>query len=116
MLFRSVIRVSAEAGINAYLPIWQKSRRAVVEEFLAAGFKALIVVINEKLCDKAFLGRTLDYQLIRELEEAGVDAAGENGEFHTAVIGGPIFTKDIAITLSERRYDNGYWFQPISLA
>jgi len=108
--------ICAQADITAYHPLWQKSRRQVVHEFITAGFKAMIVVVNEKLCDKVFLGRMLDLALIEELEEQGVDPCGENGEFHTVVIGGPIFRHDLPLRTGPEQYHDGYWFLPVNVS
>jgi diphthamide synthase (EF-2-diphthine--ammonia ligase) len=42
-----------------------------------------------------FLGRIIDKALVDELESIGIDACGENGEFHTFVFDGPLFKKQL---------------------
>jgi len=64
---------------------------------------------------KELLGRELDKNLLRILEKKGVDLAGENGEYHTMVTGGPIFTNNIEYNLEEKIFFNGYWFQNVSV-
>lgn len=86
-----VERVCRESGLVAHQPLWQGVRRDLVCEFIAAGFKAIIVVVNEKQIPAKFLGHEIDENLIDELEAIGVDACGENGEFHTFVYDGPLF-------------------------
>ena len=44
-----------------------------------------------------FLGRTIDRRLVHELEALGLDASGENGEYHTLVTGGPLFSKALQV-------------------
>lgn len=41
--------------------------------------------------DPAWLGRTLDRDLLDEMEARGIDLAGERGEYHTLVMDGPGF-------------------------
>ncbi|MFA4888159.1 MAG: diphthine--ammonia ligase [Candidatus Omnitrophota bacterium] len=41
-----VERVCSESGLNAILPLWQRSREPLMGEFIAAGFKAVIVAVN----------------------------------------------------------------------
>lgn len=53
--------------------------------------------------------------LLKIFEKRGVDLAGENGEYHTMVTGGPIFTNDIEYKLEEKIFFNGYWFQNLSV-
>lgn len=93
-----VVRVCGESGITPHLPLWKENRRKLVMEFLDAGFQAKIVVINTSKMPERFLGRSIDHALIGELESIGVDACGENGEFHTFVYDGPLFKKKLNIT------------------
>ena len=68
---------------------------------------------DDKLLGKELLGRELDKNLIKIFEKRGFDPAGENGEYHTLVTGGPIFTNDIEYKLEEKIFFNGYWFQNV---
>ncbi|MDD5014838.1 MAG: diphthine--ammonia ligase [Atribacterota bacterium] len=110
-----VKKVCNKTNILEYLPLWKKPRRKIVQEFFDNGFKAIIVAVKDKLLDKELLGRELDKSLIRILGKKGVDLAGENGEYHTMVTGGPIFKSDIEYKLEEKIFFNGYWFQNVSV-
>jgi len=110
-----VKKVCNKTNILEYLPLWKKPRRKIVQEFIDDGFKAIIVTVKNKWLDKELLGRELDENLIGILEKKGVDLAGENGEYHTMVTGGPIFKKDIEYKLEEKLFFNGYWFQNVSV-
>jgi uncharacterized protein (TIGR00290 family) len=110
-----VKKVCNKTNILEYLPLWKKPRRKIVQEFIDDEFKAIIVTVKDKLLDKELLGRELDENLIGILEKKGVDLAGENGEYHTMVTGGPIFKKDIEYKLEEKLFFNGYWFQNVSV-
>jgi uncharacterized protein (TIGR00290 family) len=89
-------RVCAAAGLTARLPLWGESRRALVDEFLAAGFKAIVVCVNGKHLSADFCGREFDAAFLADLPP-GVDACGENGEFHTFVYDGPAFAAPVAL-------------------
>lgn len=102
--------VCREAGLAVGLPLWQEDRRALAEEFIGLGFKAVIVTINEKMLDLRFLGREYTRGLLEELEREGVDLCGENGEFHTAVLDGPLFSKPIEVKMGETVKRDGYGF------
>jgi diphthine-ammonia ligase len=90
-------RVSSQARIQSLHPLWQRDRRAVVEGFLERGYEAVIVVVRDSALDRSFLGRRLDHELINDLEGAGVDICGENGEFHTLVVDGPLFASPLQL-------------------
>ena len=88
-------KVCAAAGIEAVLPLWLEPRRKLVDEFLAAGFKAVVVCVNGDYLGTEFCGREFDAAFLADLPE-GVDACGENGEFHTFVYDGPAFSRPVA--------------------
>jgi uncharacterized protein (TIGR00290 family) len=88
-------KVCAAAGIEAVLPLWQAPRRALVDELLALGYRARVVTVDARFLDASFCGRMFDAGFIADLPD-GVDACGENGEFHTFVVDGPRFARPVA--------------------
>lgn len=84
-------KVCAAAGIAPFLPLWQKPRRELARQFVALGFTAVIVAVRRGVVPVEFLGRPFDGATIAALEGLGIDTAGEAGEFHTFVTGGPVF-------------------------
>ena len=88
-------KVCSEAGLIALLPLWNEKRLDMVHEFLDAGFKARIVCVDGQILDESYVGREFNYEFISSLP-AGVDACGENGEFHTFVYDGPNFNHPVA--------------------
>ena len=111
-----VEKVCQQAGFQAHLPLWQKSRRELICEFIELGFKAVVIVVDSEKLDETFLGRTLDMTFIAEMERMEIDPAGENGEYHTVVVDGPIFAGAISYELGEIERENGKLFQDISPA
>jgi uncharacterized protein (TIGR00290 family) len=89
--------VCAQAGISARHPLWQSGRPELVEELLARGWTAFVVVVRRPLLAESILGRRFDRALVDELDAAGVDVCGENGEFHTVVGDGPLFSTPLCI-------------------
>jgi uncharacterized protein (TIGR00290 family) len=83
-------KVCAAAGLRAELPLWQQPRRALVDEFLALGYRARVVCVDARFLDASFCGREFDAGFIADLPPE-VDACGENGEFHSFVFDGPRF-------------------------
>jgi len=75
----------------------------------------MIIVINENYMDKKHLGKILDKDLVNEFEEIGIDPNGENGEYHSVVLDGPIFNYPIKVKKQDKLYNKGYWFQEIEL-
>lgn len=84
-------------GIEALFPLWKQPREAVVREFIDLGFHAVIKKVKKGVMDAAYLGQTLTHELVDELIENSIDACGENGEYHTIVLNGPIFKHEVKV-------------------
>ena len=67
---------------------------------IAGGLRAQVVCVDSEQLDAGFSGRDFDDALLRDLP-AGCDPCGENGEFHTLVHAGPMFSAPIAVSKGE---------------
>jgi diphthamide synthase (EF-2-diphthine--ammonia ligase) len=56
--------------------------------------------VDTRRLDPAFAGREFERQLLRDLP-ADVDPCGENGEFHSCVYEGPMFSHPLQVTPGE---------------
>jgi uncharacterized protein (TIGR00290 family) len=83
-------RLYAKDGIGCVFPLWKTDTRELLHQFIASGFKAIIVCVNPALLDPGFCGRLLDHQFLQDLPSS-VDPCGENGEYHSFVFDGPLF-------------------------
>ncbi len=101
------------AGLSGCFPLWQMDRKKAVEEFLAAGFTARITTVNTKYMDTSYLGEALSADLLARLENEGVDVCGENGEYHTLVVDGPLFKKAFSYEVGDVILDHGYGKLPV---
>lgn len=81
-------------GQVAVFPLWKRDTTQLYKDFIKNGFKAVTVCINSDLLDPRFCGRILDESFLADLPR-GVDPCGENGEFHTFVFDGPVFSRPI---------------------
>ena len=93
-------RLYERDGLTCLFPLWEQQTINLVHEFIENGFKAVIVAVNGDLLDKKYCGRMLDWSFINSLPST-VNNCGENGEYHSFVVGGPIFSKPIDFTLDE---------------
>jgi uncharacterized protein (TIGR00290 family) len=84
----------AAAGRGALFPVWGRDTTELAHEFIDLGFEATLICIDPRVLDQSFAGRAFDRSLLAELPP-DVDPCGENGEFHTFVHAGPIFTEPI---------------------
>ena len=94
-------RVCREAGLAHCLPLWHRNRLELARESIALGFKAIVVCVDSRYLGDEFCGRMFDEAFIRDLPP-GVDACGENGEFHTFVFDGPSLQRPVEFVLKGR--------------
>lgn len=92
-------KVCTAADITPCLPLWQGDRRELADEVLASGFRAVVVCTDARYLGDEFCGREYNAQFISDLPP-GVDACGENGEFHTFVYDGPCFRHPVDFSLA----------------
>lgn len=98
-----VERVCNETGMQALLPLWQRTRESLMEEFISAGFKAVIVTVNLEFLGSKWLGRQIDSEFVKDIKRLSqVDLCGENGEYHTFVYDGPIFKRPVAFATTKK--------------
>lgn len=107
-----VERVAALGGTNAYLPLWQADRAELMRDVLAVGFKPMLVAVRDGKLPPDLLGEVIDEPMLARFEEHGVDLAGENGEYHTVVVDGPIFGKPLSVAPGPEGVSlrDGVWF------
>jgi uncharacterized protein (TIGR00290 family) len=98
--------------MSAIFPIWKRDTQELAQEFCAMGFRAVAVCIDSKKLSREFAGREVDESFFRDLP-AGVDRCGENGEFHTFVYDGPIFSDAIPVERGEVVERDGFYFRDL---
>ena len=108
-----VERVCSSVQIQSYEPLWKTPRRDLLDKFFKLRFRATIVAVKQGALDSSFLGRTLSDEVITEMETAGIDASGEEGEYHTVVSDGPIFHNEVIIRHGGHILREGYCFLDI---
>lgn len=89
-------RNCARAGWQPLFPLFGRDTAALAREMIAGGLRANLCCVDTQQLDADFAGRDFDAALLDDLP-AHVDACGENGEFHTCVRDGPMFTAPIAL-------------------
>ena len=94
-------RQLAGTGFEPLFPLWGEATAALARRFIADGFQATLVCVDTQQIDGAFAGRAFDASLLDELP-GSADPCGENGEFHTFVADGPIFSFPIRCLTGER--------------
>lgn len=88
-------------GIRAEFPLWHVEPMDAVNEFIRLGFKAVITCVDCSVLDESFVGRTINKGFISDLP-AGMDACGEQGEYHSFVYDGPLFRRPVDFKVKGR--------------
>ena len=102
-------RMCEAAGLTAVEPLFGMSTTTLFEEWTASGADALIVTARAALLDATWLGRPLRREMLEQFARLGVDPCGERGEYHTLVVGSPLFTRPLDVAAGERVQRSGCW-------
>ncbi len=102
-------KVCAAAGLKAILPLWQLNRKQLVTSMINDGIAANIVSCNTTM-GVQYLGRVINQSLVTDAESIGVDACGENGEYHTVVTNCKLFKQPLALNFIEPQIVDNYCF------
>ena len=87
-------------GLEPIFPLWQLPTGQLAREMIDGGLKARVTCVDPAKMDRSAAGREYNAEFLASLPD-GVDHCGENGEFHTFVYDGPLFSRAIDVTLGE---------------
>jgi predicted ATP pyrophosphatase (TIGR00289 family) len=100
-----VQRICNKLDLWCFNPLWKYNQKALLEKLLQLGFKVTISGVFAYPLDMAWLGKTLDEDMIKQLGEVadkyGISVTGEGGEIETTVLDAPLFKRRIEVTDSE---------------
>jgi len=93
---------TAACGITCWLPLWQQNREVLIQEMLERQLKIIFSCVKSPHFDETWILKKLDKACFDELiqkreEDNSLDVCGENGEYHTMVVGGPHYKKEIEL-------------------
>lgn len=86
----------AGTGIEAVFPLWGSATSELSDRMIEAGLEATVVCMDPRRLPTSFAGASYDRSFVESLPE-GVDPCGENGEFHTLALGGPMFRRPLSV-------------------
>jgi uncharacterized protein (TIGR00290 family) len=104
-------RVCRELQIKPIFPLWENDTKTLLREFIDAGFKALTVAVNTDKLDKNWIGRELDLSFYNDITSMeNIDPCAENGEYHSFVFNGPIFSEPVNFSMGKIHQNNNHLF------
>jgi uncharacterized protein (TIGR00290 family) len=96
-------------GMKGIFPIWGMDTGELAQAFIDRGFRAIVVCVDTEVLDSDYVGREYDGQFLAELPTS-IDPCGENGEFHTFVYDGPLFSWSIVLKRGEKVLREGRFY------
>ena len=99
----------APTGLEPIFPLWGRPTRALAEEMVALGQKAVLTCVDPRVVPRELAGRAFDASLLAELP-AAVDPCGERGEFHSFAWDGPAFRRPVPVDVGEVVARDGFVF------
>ena len=98
-----------EIGLEPVFPLWGQATRKLAQDMLDGGLEAYVTCVDKTQLPEGFSGRRYDQRLLSDLPEE-VDHCGENGEFHTMVVDGPMFEHRIEVNRGPLKADPRFVF------
>jgi uncharacterized protein (TIGR00290 family) len=116
-LFLEQIRAYRDAlmarfGMRPLYPVWGRDTAAFVDDFIDAGFRAIVICVDGGRLPPDFAGREIDRAFVADLP-TGIDPCGENGDFHSFVFDGPLFREPVRFTAGELVSRGPFWFRDL---
>jgi uncharacterized protein (TIGR00290 family) len=103
-----------DTGITPVFPLWRKPTAQLARDMIASGLEAHVVTVDLAKLPTSFAGRKFDEVLLADLPE-GIDPCGENGEFHTCVVNGPMFGRRLPVVTGEQVTRDGFAYRDLLL-
>jgi uncharacterized protein (TIGR00290 family) len=110
-LFLADVRAWREAqlarlGWAACFPLWGDDTTQLARSLLGGGWDVRVCCVDTTQLAADFCGRRFDAALLADLPE-GCDPCGENGEFHTCVMGGALWQEPLRVETGARHLHDG---------
>ena len=107
-------RLLARHGMTGVYPLWGEDTRALAQAMVASGLRARLTCVDPRVVPRALAGATFGPGFLEQLP-GGVDPCGENGEFHTCVTEGPMFSAPVRVQGGEVVEREGFVYADLQL-
>lgn len=99
-------------AMSGVFPLWHRRSLESVQSVIELGYRALTVCVESSVLDESFLGRVVDEAFLSDLP-SGVDPSGENGEYHTFVVDGPMWAGPVEYTIAGTVARDGFLYSDV---
>jgi uncharacterized protein (TIGR00290 family) len=97
----------AGTGIEPVFPLWLRPTDVLARDMIAGGLETYLATVDLKKLPASFAGRKFNATLLADFP-SGIDPCGENGEFHSCVVAGPMFTRRIEVKVGDTVERDGF--------
>ncbi|MHC4917546.1 MAG: Dph6-related ATP pyrophosphatase [Planctomycetota bacterium] len=105
----------ARVGMQAIFPLWDLPTGKLARDMIRGGLRARLTCLDPRQVPVELAGAEFDRKLLEKLP-ATVDPCGENGEFHTCCLDGPMFEKPVCAEVGETVERDGFVFTDLELS
>jgi uncharacterized protein (TIGR00290 family) len=93
--------------VEVLMPLWQRNRTELMRKLIDLNFEVIFTLVKRPWFSADWLGRRIGVESLQALEElrhaTGLDVCGENGEYHTMTLNGPMFRERLTLELGTSR-------------
>ena len=100
--------------LQPIFPLWGKPTQKLAREMMSKGLRAILTCVDPSQLPAEYAGREYNSELLDELPSS-VDPCGENGEFHTFVHSGPMFSEPLNVNIGNVVERGGFVFTDVTL-
>lgn len=104
----------ADSTVRPLFPLWGRDTPALAREMVEGGLEAVLTALDPDRVDRSLVGERFDPDRLGDLSPA-VDPCGENGEFHTVAVAGPMFDAPLAVAAGEEVERQGLLYRDLAL-
>ena len=105
----------AKVGMQPVFPLWGLDTTKLARQMIAAGVRARVTCLDPRKTPRGLAGAEFGPEFIEKLP-ADVDPCGENGEFHTCCLAGPMFSAPVEVEVGETVEREGFLFTDLELS
>lgn len=106
---------AAGTGVDVLTPLWNYDRENLLRRLIAQNFSVILSCVKRPWLGPEWLGREITWETLAELRSLNVstnlDLCGENGEFHTLTLNGPLFRHPIHLDYTPMHTAEMSWMQ-----
>ena len=96
--------ICAPLNISYHTPLLlsgNKNSSAIILDEITSGIRPMIIHVDGSRLPKDYVGKVIDRDLAERIGKT-CDPCGENGEYHTLVVGSPLMERAVSIDDSEQ--------------